>query len=620
MAHDDFDSYGGSDSGSNGVSASTVPLPIQRALKPRKPMSAAAAQEAVRPSNVPADAAYDPIFENYDWESPYGEPGSEQDHSGYSTTSSVPAPFAPAIGPPALGQKVPGPLHTESEASKGTPADNGVAPSATDISSGAGSLPSSVQSDSTPALPTLDKQGPKNKILNMLSRITGMTAAQPKPGQPYQGPTTTEGKLGSLGNWLNRLSTNYQEQFGTPLDRELAMKRRQLGNEAAWRAAMIGVKSEANDINQQKADTAQSKMLGDMRRYGYALNDPNDPNSGFRSLTEPEILADPELGTKFRVQMSKMGLNDAQTDKVRDMLLGRFEVDPWVAAVAGDPTMSGQKVSAQQYAQIGKVLQAKGIQIKDLGTEGMWALDRIGNKIHQVSAVGPSVARAQMYAMMRPLGAIDAEGNERYAWAKDAVAQGMAPVGAGASAISKQAQMQDIKVASQQMRQAINHLESPLSPETIAELTMAARSTDPSVLSTEIDSLIGSQQLTSDQQNFLVWMAQLHERAMSLRNIAGMGAASDKLRDAIIATLPSAKSGNRELMTRQLDAFDNMVDNLEKGIPGVGRSTTPVHRAVQSHGENATIRIRASDGSIHELPTENLGKARQRDPGLQVLN
>ena len=563
MSYDDFENYGGTDGSSTRQSSSTVPSPIKNALKPKRQMSVGQANNALGNErnefgNKPADAVDDPIFANYDWSSPYAEP--------------------------VANQSAPGAQRTNSESLKSTASDNGVAPSASDVSSGVGNLPASVKND-TPTMPTLADQGPRNPFLRAISRITGMTGPQPAPGQPYTGPTDTTGKMGALGNWLGRLGNRCTENFGTPFDRELAMKRMQLGNEAAWRAAMIGVKSEANDINQQKADTAQSKMLGDMRRYGYTLNDPNDPNGGFRSMTEPEILADPELGLKFNSQMSKMGLTDAQTDRVRDMLMGRFTVDPWIAAVTGSPEMSNAKVSAQQFQNIGKVLSAKGIQIKDLGTEGMWALDRIGNKLHQVSAVGPSVARAQMYAMLRPVQAITPEGDLSWMTAGQAIQQGAAPAGAGASALSKQAQMQDIKVASQNMRQAINSLENPLTPQTIAQLTMASRSTDPSVFATEVDSLLGSQRLSPDQQNFLVWMAQLHERAMSLRNIAGMGAASDKLRDAIISTLPSAKSADRGLMTRQLDGFDNMVSNLERGIPIVGR--TPIHHAAQSNGQHS---------------------------------
>lgn len=591
MASNDFENYGGSDSSSNGVSSSTVPLPIQRALKPRRPFSAGAAQPAT-------DASNDPIFDTMDTAETADDLAVTPEHSLY----------APQVGPPAVGQ-----LPYDESPSAHPHEDTSSAPSASfESSSGAAQLPP-VQ----PETPTLAQS--KNPFVRVIQRITGWRGPEPAPGQPYQGPISTEDKVGAVGNFLSRLSGNYEQNFGTPLDRELAMKRMQLGNEAAWRAAQVGTRMQANDIAQQKADTAQSKMVGDMRKVGYTLNDPNDPQSGFRNLTEPEILSDPELGMKFRGQMAKMGLNDAQTDKIRDMLMGRYEVDPWVAAIAGDPTLSGQKISAQQWQNVNKVMSAKGITIKDLGTDGMWAVDRIGNKIHQVSAVGPSVARAQMYNMLKPVQAITPEGDLQWMTAGKAIAQGAAPAGPGASAFSKQAQMQDIKVASQNVRDAINQLENPLPPDAIAELTLASRATDPTVLATEIDSLLGSQRLQPDQYKFLTWIGQLNERAMSIRNIAGMGAASDKLRDAITATLPGAKDANRDLMLTKLDAFDNMVVNLEKGIPVVGRSKTPIHNAVQSQGQGATVHIRASDGSVHELPAENLSRARQRDPGLQVI-
>lgn len=560
---DDNMTGAGSDSGSNGISNSTIPGPIQNALKPKKPMSAGQAQNAVG-SVPPQGAANDPLFENYEWEQPYSAQTVDETDLKYPTP---------------IGAHQYGPSKNDSSSSNASPIS--------DASLGTGVFPVDAQPASAqPATPTLARQGSSNPFVRAIQRITGWTGPQPAPGEPYKGPTDTQGKMGALGNWLGRLSSNYTANFGTPLDRELSVERQKLSNEAAWRYGMLGVNQQKADTAQQNADTKQSQYLGKMREVGYVPSDPNDPNSSMRAMSEPEILSDPVLGQKFNTQMSKMGLTDAQTDKIRDMLMGRFEVDPWVAAVAGSPALSGQKVSAQQYQNIGKVLSAKGIQIKDLGTDGMWAVDRIGNKIHEVSAVAPSVARAQMYAMLRPVQAITPEGNLSWMTAGQAIGQGAAPAGAGASALSKQAQMSDIKVASQNVRQAINSLENPLSPSTIAELTMAARSTDPSVFHTEVDSLLGSQQLTSDQQNFLVWMAQLHERAMSLRNIAGMGQASDKLRDAIIATLPSAKSANRELMTRQLDAFDNMVGNLERGIPIVGR--TPVHSAAQSHSSVPT--------------------------------
>ena len=473
--------------------------------------------------------------------------------NGSSSNGPIPSLFAPVIGPPATGQ-----ISAEDKD-----------PNVPAVSFSGGPTPG-IRTDSPN--PKLMPQGPKNKLLNILSRATGMTAKTPEPGQPYTGPIGAEDKARALGGFLTRLSNGYEENFGTPFDRELMMQRKQLANEAAWRAAMIGVRAQANDINQQKADTAQSKVTGDMRRYGYTLNDPTDPNSGFRSMSEPEILADPELGLKFNTQMSKMGLTDAQTDKIRDMLMGRYEVDPWIAAVSGDPTRSGQKISAQQYQNINKVLQAKGIQIKDLGTEGLWAVDRIGNKIHEVSPVSPSVARAQMYSMLRPVQAISPEGNLQWMTAGNAISQGAAPAGPGSQAISKQAQLKDIYGGISSVRSAIAALpEEQLSTTQLAELQSILREPSDSLRDTMWTNFIGSQNLGPEEQDFVVALQQLRERALSVRNLASMGVGSDQQRAAVWNTLPGLLSGNKQMMMKQLNAFTNFVDNLATGVPTVGK-------------------------------------------------
>ena len=57
-------------------------------------------------------------------------------------------------------------------------------------------------------------------------------------------------------------------------------------------------------------------------------------------------------------------------------------------------------------------------------------------------------------------------------------------------------------------------------------------------------------------------------------------AGSDQLRAAIRATLPSAKSGDRDLMLKQLNAFDQQVDALHTGVPGTAvNPKTPMHKA-----------------------------------------
>lgn len=496
---------------------------------------------------------------------PDGGASGSQGNSSTTPTSDTPVNFAP-FGPPGPGQQRMGAPHPED--AQPNPDANPTAPAVPDVIKASIGAPPSVQSE--PREPLLADQGGKNKILKFLSRVTGMSKPSPAPGQMYTGPITPEDKTHALASWLSRVSDKYQQNFGSPFDRDLAMKRLQLGNEAAWRAAMVGAKFQANDINQQKADTAQSKMVGDMRRYGYALNDPSDPSSGFRSLTEQEILSDPELGSKFRLQMSKMGLNDAQTDKIRDMLMGRYEVDPWIAAVSGDPTIAGQKISAQQFQNINKVMQAKGIQIKDLGTEGLWAVDRIGNKIHQVSAVAPSVARAQMYAMLRPVQAITPEGDLSWMTAGNAIAQGAAPAASGVQAMAKGAQVTDIYSGIASMKSAIAALpEDELSLDQITKLQAILREPDDSLRETLWTNFMGSQRLSPEEQNFVVALQQLRERALSVRNLASMGVGSDQQRAAVLNSLPGLLSGNKQMMEKQLNAFTNFLDNLATGVPKI---------------------------------------------------
>jgi hypothetical protein len=84
-----------------------------------------------------------------------------------------------------------------------------------------------------------------------------------------------------------------------------------------------------------------------------------------------------------------------------------------------------------------------------------------------------------------------------------------------------------------------------------------------------IMATLATQNLTEKQQDFVVWASNLNERAMSLRNIAGQGQGAQDTRNAIRAVLPGIQSGNKEMQIKQLDAFDNMVGILKKGIAGV---------------------------------------------------
>jgi hypothetical protein len=104
----------------------------------------------------------------------------------------------------------------------------------------------------------------------------------------------------------------------------------------------------------------------------------------------------------------------------------------------------------------------------------------------------------------------------------------------------------------------------PLSPDNIAKIQTAMREGH-SITSAELKAM-GMNKLSDQQKDFVIWATQLNERAMSLRSVAGFGQGSESMRAAIQATLPGAGSGDKKTALKQLDAFDNQVSLLQKGV------------------------------------------------------
>lgn len=122
----------------------------------------------------------------------------------------------------------------------------------------------------------------------------------------------------------------------------------------------------------------------------------------------------------------------------------------------------------------------------------------------------------------------------------------------------------------------------------------------------------------SSEGKFLVNTASLLERSMSLRAIQGQGAGSDQQRTAIANMVPNLiTAANPQLARLQLKSLTNNVDNLDRMVPTIGMSKKQTAR--QAAGSAGTTRIRASDGSLHDIPSGQLAAAKKIDPNLQVI-
>ena len=434
--------------------------------------------------------------------------------------------------------------------------------------------------------PSLAPQGPQNPVLSFLSRISGRTAAQPEPGKEYTGPTDvrdasgkvvqTQGEgenhalLSFLGKAAGHIGNALQAASGSPKDRALAqdyseketeigsqerLRKAQMAENSLYHTGLLGIGQQKADVAQQNADTGVGKLGVSQQRANIY---------GDLAGSQEQNLDTKTAKIAYELETLKNG---------------QFPVDPVTAHLVNRPDLAGKAVSAQLWDGFNKVLQARGLHAVDLGADGYWLLDKGGNKVNKISDVSPSISRGAAYQLNRVLPVLipGAEGPEPgFMKAGDTLKPGAAaPLHEGTQLMSKNAQLGDIAYASGQMRNAIKNIgDKGFDADAIAKMTMAARNTDPTVFQQLKDSLLGSQRLTEPQKDFVVWLQQLHERALSLRNIAGMGNGSDMLRNAIVEMLPSVKSGSTSMANKQLDAFDNQVRILGGGIPKVNSNVT----------------------------------------------
>lgn len=254
----------------------------------------------------------------------------------------------------------------------------------------------------------------------------------------------------------------------------------------------------------------------------------------------------------------------------------QLRIDPIIADQIGDAP------DPKNFAK-GKADPAYGKQLRDYGVKA----EAIKNQM----AGAQGAARAAAFNEYRPVQVLDPDtGNVQYVFAKDAIKGGMAGATEGAKTLSKTKQLEDIEFASKSMRTAINDLDRPFTADQIAKLKFAMSTDNESVASTELATL-ATQNLTEKQQDFVIWANHMNERAMSLRNIAGMGQGASDTRSAIRALLPGVQSGDKQMALKQLDAFDNQVKILKSGVPGVksksgaAQGATPQGRPVMQNGK-----------------------------------
>lgn len=234
------------------------------------------------------------------------------------------------------------------------------------------------------------------------------------------------------------------------------------------------------------------------------------------------------------------------------------KVDPLVLAQIGpppDPSKYAKGADDPAYAGAMKLWGEKGQQVKDR------------------SAILVAQARGQAFTN-RPGSFVDpVTGNivsERW---DTAIKLGHVPTQAAFNVMPKQAQFNEMMNASSKLRGILNTLQPGDAFDTASTIEMhrAMMADSDGALSASINNLMASG-LNERQQDLVIWISQMNERILSLRNIAGMQGGAMDLRAALQATIPSIASGNVQMALKRLDAVDNQINLLYKGVANMPKA------------------------------------------------
>jgi len=207
--------------------------------------------------------------------------------------------------------------------------------------------------------------------------------------------------------------------------------------------------------------------------------------------------------------------------------------------------------------------------------------------------INPGVMRAQIFAGNREYAVYDpTTGQLRYANPAEInklnqTGSPLSPAAPAEKAIKQAALIEDIRGNINSVRDV---LANPNMPEFTApqraQIAIALGGSDPQgALSAALRGGVMGH-LTDEQQHYLINLAQLKENAMAMRAVLGTGQGSEDMRRAISNTIPSPQTPTKKYAAAQLDAFEKVLNRLEKGIPNVPLADRGGSQAAQSQTQD----------------------------------
>lgn len=162
-------------------------------------------------------------------------------------------------------------------------------------------------------------------------------------------------------------------------------------------------------------------------------NEGNRDVQGMKGTTQEDIQRQ-KSGTQLEVAKINQGVP--------------IPVDSTAAQLAGFPELAGQMGTRSTWTNINKAIEAKGYRVQDMGengtgpNQGMWLMDRAGNRIKQESPNSLTFQRGASFAQNKPETVVDPNdpGYAYYTTAAEAMRNHLpSPMGAGTVAAKSEA-------------------------------------------------------------------------------------------------------------------------------------------------------------------------------------
>jgi hypothetical protein len=142
------------------------------------------------------------------------------------------------------------------------------------------------------------------------------------------------------------------------------------------------------------------------------------------------------------------------------------------------------------------------------------------------------------------------------------------PAGPAAQALNKTALIEDIRGTLNKARDAAGRMGNEGFDKKQRAWIAAGLAAPQGQAGQYLESL-AREPLTDAQQDYIVALFQMKENAMAMRSVLSAGQGSEDLRTAITQTLPGAGTPSKEFFTKQVDAIENTINRLERGVPNV---------------------------------------------------